>query len=126
MHFEVDNQKGMSFIASFSYPVVSVKCNPTVDILAGEAVTLNCTMMMKENCRGESYDWSNTRGKIPCDNSGLMEYGCHWDNQNYVTLTIRNVMKNENYTILIQTDCGLDNSHIKLQVKQNSNRTRGE
>lgn len=126
MHFEVDNQKGMSFIASFSHPVVSVKCNPTVDIVAGEAVTLNCTIMMKENCRGESYDWNNTHGKIPCDNSDLMEYGCDWDNQSYVSLTIRNVMKDNNYTILIVTDCGLDNSNIKLQVKQNSNSTHGE
>lgn len=126
IHLEVDNQKDMSFIALFSHPKVSMKCNQIVDVVAGESVTLNCTIMMTEGCAGDLYNWKNTLGKIPCDNSGLTEYTCHWDNQTYVSLTIRNAMKDEKYTIVIVTDCGPADSHIKLQVKQNPESIQGE
>lgn len=117
----------MSFIALFSHAEVSAKCNSTVEVVAGEAVTLNCTITtMQDNCSVESYKWNNTHGEISCNNSGLMEYSCDGVNQTYVWLTIQNVKKDENYTIEVETDCGLAKSHIKLQVQQNSNRTPGE
>ncbi|GAA6236291.1 uncharacterized protein LOC108872587 isoform X3, partial [Lates japonicus] len=49
---------------------------------------------------------------------GSGEYICDSDNQTYVSLIISNVMKEENYTAAVITDCGLPlSSPINVQVK---------
>ena len=49
-----------------------------------------------------------------------MKYICGWDTQTYVYLTISNVTKVENYTIVIQTDCGFPKKSITVRVKQDT------
>lgn len=93
---------------------MSVKCNETVEVVAAQTVTLNCTIDPK-NCTGVRYHWDSTQSDILC-NSGL-KYRCEWDRLTYVSLTISNVTKEENYTVRIQTDCAVTKpSTIKVQV----------
>ena len=101
---------------------MSLKCNDTVEVVAGENVTLNCSISYRRenNCKGERYQWSNSHGDIQC-NSSLMKYICGWDTQTSVYLTISNVIKEGNYTVTIQTDCGFaKSSTIKVRVQVHS------
>ncbi|KAI3365430.1 hypothetical protein L3Q82_010515 [Scortum barcoo] len=92
-------------------------CNKTVEVVAGGTVTLSCTYMEKR-CKVERYVWSNRHGEIPC-NTDLMRHVCGWDNLTYVSLTISDVMKEENYTISVKTDCEtVETSAIRVQVKE--------
>ncbi|GLD57730.1 uncharacterized protein AKAME5_000992700 [Lates japonicus] len=100
---------------------VLLKCNETVEVVAGGTVTLNCSIHYQdvavEDCKVISFTWNNTNVSIPCD-SGSGEYICDSDNQTYVSLIISNVMKEENYTAAVITDCGLPlSSTINVQVK---------
>ncbi|XP_044193272.1 uncharacterized protein LOC122970953 [Thunnus albacares] len=103
---------------------VSLKCNDTVEVVAGENVTLNCSIIYRpeNNCKGQQYHWSNSHGDIQC-NSSLMKPFCGWDTQTYVYLTISNVIEEENYTIVIHTDCGTPKKSIKVRVKQDRTTT---
>lgn len=118
----------ISFIALISHsgvsnPAVSLNCNKTVKVVAGETVTLNCTIYFLEtDCSGYYYNWNNSHGKITCD-SGDMKYKCEWDNLTYVMLTISNNVKEDNYTVHIQTDCGRARSSVHVQ---HTNSTHGE
>lgn len=118
----------ISFIALISHsgvsnPGVSLNCNETVKVVAGETVTLNCTIsVLGTDCSGQSYNWNNSHGKITCD-SGDMKYKCEWDNQTYVMLTISNDVKEDNYTVHIWTNCGTAKSSVHVQ---HTNSTHGE
>lgn len=122
----------ISFIALISHsgvsnPGVSLNCNKTLKAVAGETVTLNCTIYVLEaHCRGDFYIWNNSHGKITC-NSGDMKYKCEWDNLTYVTSTISNVVKEENYTVRIWTNCGPAESSVNVKVEhQHTNNAHGE
>ncbi|XP_040923025.1 uncharacterized protein LOC121201308 [Toxotes jaculatrix] len=113
-----------------SHEAVLLRCNETVEVEAGENVTLNCTVRYQnmspsdsDGCYVVEVTWKNTSGNIPCD-SGSRKYICEWD-QNHVSLTISDVPTEENYTVDVRTDCGMaEPSHIKVQVKHNtSNKT---
>lgn len=112
----------ISIIAPFSYSAVSLECNDTMEVFAGENVTLNCSIIYRpgSNCEGIKYEWEDTRGSI-C-NSISTNYICGWDNLTYVYLTISNVIKEENYSIAIHADCGFPEIRtIKVQVHSKNN-----
>lgn len=100
---------------------MSLKCNDRVEVVARENVTLNCSIIYGPGleCTGHQYHWSNSHGSIQC-NSRLMKPFCGWDTQTYVYLTISNVTKEENYTIIIASDCGFPKKSIKVRVKQDT------
>lgn len=102
-------------------------CNETVEVEAGEAVTLNCIIKfnVKNDCAGVSYLWRNTTSNISCK-SGLTEYICEWNKLTYVSLKISNVMEQDNYTVSIQTDCGMDRASISVKVKHSNHTQNGE
>ncbi|KAF1374227.1 hypothetical protein PFLUV_G00247450 [Perca fluviatilis] len=96
---------------------VTLKCNETVEVEAGEMVTLNCTITYSgldkpQDCECLSYSWNNIE-IIPCrQDNGL-------DSVTYVSLTLSNVTKNGTYTATIKTDCGrATSSPIEVQVIQ--------
>lgn len=100
-------------------PGVLLNCNQTVEVTAGENVTLTCYIKYRDpdgNCKGFFYEWSNSSGPIRCDTSN-MEYKCEWDNETYTTLIILNVRKREKYVVRIGTDCGPAESSVSVQVK---------
>ncbi|GLD46971.1 uncharacterized protein AKAME5_002952900 [Lates japonicus] len=104
-----------------SVSAVLLKCSETVEVVAEETVTLTCSIHYQDvavgGCKVISFTWNNTNVSIPCD-SGSGEYICDSDNQTYVSLIISNVMKEENYTAAVITDCGLAlSSTINVQVK---------
>ncbi|KAL7372120.1 hypothetical protein ABVT39_010543 [Epinephelus coioides] len=104
--------------SAWSHEVVSVMCNKTANVVAAQTVTLNCTIDT-ENCTGVRYHWNNAQGDIQCSNS--WKYRCEWDRLTYVSLTISNVTEEENYTIRIQTDCGVTKpSTTEVQVIKSS------
>ncbi|CAK6982813.1 uncharacterized protein LOC122970953 [Scomber scombrus] len=112
---------------SASTEFVSLKCNDTVEVVAGEDVTLTCRIIdtSGDNCEGEEYQWSNSHGDIQC-NSDLKEYICGWDKLTYVYLTISNVIKDENYTVAVLTDCVIaQSSAIKVRLQPHSDQIRG-
>ncbi|KAM7382110.1 hypothetical protein PAMA_012805 [Pampus argenteus] len=96
--------------------IVSLKCDDTVEVIAGENLTLNCSIILPMDCEGSKYHWRTLTYNINCS-SGLMEYTCDWDNLTYVYLTISNVSKEQNYTIKLLTNCGFSEKSIKVRVK---------
>lgn len=104
---------------------VSLKCNQTVEVVAGETVTINCTIYKEEDCRGVLYFWKDTHDDQLCDGR-KMEYKCEWDSLTYVSLIISNIMKEEKYSVHVYADCGDTESSVTVQVKQQSNGTNGE
>ncbi|XP_044193271.1 uncharacterized protein LOC122970952 isoform X2 [Thunnus albacares] len=98
-----------------------LKCNDTVEVVAGENVTLNCRIIYRPEleCTSHHYHWSNSNGSIQCSSS-LMKPFCGWDTQTYVYLTISNVIEEENYTIVLHSDCGFPKKSIKVRVKQDT------
>lgn len=82
-----------------------------MEVVAGENVTLNCSIYYSgmTDCKCLSYMCLNTHVLCKSD--------CESDNQTYVSPTILNVTKEDNYTVLIKTDCGHAESAIKVQLK---------
>ncbi|XP_050924529.1 uncharacterized protein LOC108872644 [Lates calcarifer] len=103
--------------------VVSLNCSEAVEVAAGGTVTLTCSIHYQdvEGCKVLHSAWHNTSSIIPCG-SGSGEYICDSDHQTYVSLIISNVMKEENYTAAVITDCGMALSFpINVQVTSYSN-----
>lgn len=95
-----------------SNPGVSLKCNQTVEVPSGAMVTLKCTISYSDtmqNCKGIKYLWCNTHGEISSNNDSL-NYSSEWDKFTYVSLTISSVTEGDNYTVHIDTNCGMATS----------------
>ncbi|CAK6984208.1 uncharacterized protein LOC122970953, partial [Scomber scombrus] len=105
-----------TILQSSASNAVSLKCNDTVEVVAGEDVTLNCRIieMTGENCKGLKYHWSNSHGDIQCNSD--LKHICGWENPTHVYLTISNINKEDNYTITVQTDCGIVEAYA-VQVR---------
>ncbi|KAM7371196.1 hypothetical protein PAMP_010687 [Pampus punctatissimus] len=101
---------------------VSLKCNDKVEVIAEDNVMLNCSIIFSEKqCIVEQYYWRTLENALICKN-GLMDdvqYTCGSDNLTYVYLTISNVSEDQNYTIIVQTDCGISETSIIKVLKLN-------
>lgn len=98
---------------------MSLICNQTVEVTAGENVTLTCYIQYRsteDDCKCIVYEWSNSHGTISCNTSNK-EYYCEGDESTCVSLTIPNVKKGENYTVTAITDCGIAGSSVSVRVK---------
>ena len=102
-----------------SHLVVSLTCRDTVEVVAGEDVTLNCSIIYLAGliCKGEEYQWSDSHGDIQL-NSDVVKYTSGWDSLAYVYLNISNIIKEEIYTVKVVTDCDTVDASIKVRVKQ--------
>lgn len=111
-------QSSASTTKSASNPAVSLQCNQTVEVRAGETVTLNCTISISlQNCTGSEYLWCNTTDNI--GPNGSMKYNSEWDGLTYVSLTISDVREEENYTVYVRAGCGIGESPaINVKVIQ--------
>lgn len=91
-------------------------CNKTVTVQIGKSVTLNCSINWAPHdphieCVGVNFSWyhkdEDTNDSIPYDDD-CKKYICEWDNLTYVSLTILSVLKEENYTVRMLSNCGMD------------------
>lgn len=94
----------------------------------GRSVTLNCSINWNphyphDECKGTNFYWHHTKEdpneSIPC-NDDQKKYTCEWDNRTYVSLTIMSVQKEENYTVRMSSNCGMD-AFPSITVQVNGN-----
>lgn len=115
------------FSHSASNPGVSLKCNQTVEVVAGETATQNCTLhYTEENCTGYRLNlWMDVHADELC-NSSNMKYRCEWDSSTHVSLIITNVTREEKYHVAVRADCGESESPFTVRVHQRPNSANGE
>lgn len=105
---------------------VKLMCNKTVTVQMGRSVTLNCSIIWtypRDKCGETNFYWYHTEEdlnkSIPCIDD-QKKYTCEWDNLTYVSLTIMSVQKEENYTVRLLSNCGMDDfPNITVQVNGN-------
>lgn len=122
--------RALIFPSGVSDPLVSLRCNETVEVEAGKTLALNCTIQLPlgEGCRGDEYVWEDSNNNNICDSTTYRtgNYTCEWDNETYVSLVIREVTENLTYTVKILTDCGEGQLSITVKVQQNHGQSKGE
>lgn len=121
VHRIYSRRNKMFTLSCFLFSGVKLICNEMVKVQFGHSVMLNCTINWTQhgqNCKGEDFHWrhtdTDTHDSISCTHDS---YTCEWDKITYVSLTILNVSKNENYTVGMFSNCGMDTSpSITVQI----------
>lgn len=104
---------GSKTLTSSCVSEVSLRCNQTVEVTTGGAVTLQCSVMWSSpiaECGNISFTWNRNQSDLCRSNV------CTEENATLIRMKMGSVWEEQTVTVGVLSGCGMDSSTIRVKL----------